>query len=201
MSRWEFIHRNGDKVVFSSPLEGCPIGRGGVLYFMNNKFKLNSSTPSSDYRVHPSRGEFGNSESLYPYWEIPKNKLLTTRARELRKAGNLSEVIFWKTFKDKNRLGFDIDRQVIIGNYIADFFIPELGLVFEIDGSSHNNRTEYDLERDSYMQSLDLKVVRILDIDIKKNIGGVYNYVLEIIQERKKHLNSPLEGCPIGRGG
>ena len=165
---------------------------------MRNKFKSNSSTPSSDYRVHPSRGEFGNSESLYPYWEIPKNKLLITRAIELRKAGNLSEVIFWQTFKDKSRLGFDIDRQVIIGNYIADFFIPELGLVFEIDGSSHNDKTNYDAERDVYMQSLNLKVIRILDIEVKKNIGGVYDYVLKIIQERKKLLNSPLEGCPKG---
>lgn len=151
----------------------------------------NSSTPSSDYRGHPGSGESWNSESLYPYWEIPKNKLLIERVRGLRKAGNLSEVLFWQTFKDKNKLGFDIDRQVIIGNYIADFFIPEIGLVFEIDGSSHNNKAEYDLERDSYMQSLNLKVIRILDIDMKKNIKDVYNFVLKAISERKKYLNSP----------
>jgi len=154
--------------------------------------KLNSSTPSSDYRVHPSRGESWEAGSLYPYWEIPKNKLLIGRVKELRKAGNLAEVLFWKTFKDKNKLGFDIDRQVIIGSYIADFFIPELGLVFEIDGSSHNDKIDYDLERDTYMQSLDLEVVRILDLDVKKNIGEVYNYVLHIVNERKKHLNSKL---------
>ena len=155
---------------------------------MKKKIKLNSSTPSSDYRVHPSRGESWTADSLYPYWEIPKNKLLIGRAKELRKAGNLSEVLFWKAFKDKNKLGFDIDRQVIIGNYIADFFIPELGLVFEIDGSSHNDKVDYDIERDFFMKSLDIEVVRISDIDVKKNIEKVYNYVLQIINERKKHL-------------
>ena len=67
-----------------------------------------------------------NPKSLYPYWEIPKNKLLKERAKELRKAGNLSEVIFWQIFKDKKKIGFDIDRQVIIGNYIVDFFKMEL---------------------------------------------------------------------------
>jgi very-short-patch-repair endonuclease len=159
---------------------------------MKNKIKTSPSTPSSEYRGHPSRGESwnSNSKSLYPYWEIPKNKLLKERAKELRKAGNLSEVLFWKAFNDKSKLGFDIDRQVIIGSYIADFFIPELGLVFEIDGSSHDNKIEYDIERDVFMKSLDLEVVRISDLDVKKNINEVYDFVLKKINERKEYLDS-----------
>lgn len=109
----------------------------------------------------------------------------------MRKARNLSEVLFWQTFKDKNKLGFDIDRQVIIGNYIVDFFIPELGLVFEIDGNSHDNKIEYDAERDTFMKDLDLQVIRILDIDVKKNINSVYKFVLKTVRERKRELNSP----------
>ena len=151
---------------------------------------------------HPSRGEsnpknsakrekFWNPKSIYPYWEIPKNKLLLERARELRKAGNLSEVLFWQTFKNKNNLGFDIDRQVIIGNYIVDFFIPELGLVFEIDGSSHDDKIEYDAERDAFMKDLNLEVIRIVDIDVKKNISSVYKLVLETINKRKEVLKFP----------
>jgi len=132
-----------------------------------------------------------NPKSLYPYWEIPKNKLLISRTKNLRKAGNLSEVLFWQTFKDKNKLGFDIDRQVIIGSYIVDFFVPELGLVFEIDGSSHNDRLEYNAERDAFMKDLDLQVVRILDIDVKKNIAGVYQLVLETVNKRRTELKFP----------
>ncbi len=153
--------------------------------------KKNSSTPSFGYKVHPSRGELWNPKSLYAYWEIPKNKLLTDRAKDLRKAGNLSEVLFWKTFKDKSKLGFDIDRQVIIGNYIVDFFIPELGLVFEIDGSSHDDKFEYDAERDAFMKDLNLQVVRILDIDVKGNMVSVYQFVLETIHKRKEVLRFP----------
>jgi very-short-patch-repair endonuclease len=140
---------------------------------------------------HPSRGEFWNPKSLYPYWEIPKNKLLIDRAKELRKAGNLAEVIFWQTFKDKNKLDFDIDRQVIIGNYIVDFFIPELGLVFEIDGSSHDDKQEYDAERNAFMQDLNLQVIRIIDLDVKKNIGSVYDFVLETVRKRKDAFKFP----------
>ncbi|MDO8659871.1 MAG: DUF559 domain-containing protein [Candidatus Parcubacteria bacterium] len=140
---------------------------------------------------HPSRGELWNPKSLYPYWEIPKNKLLEDRARKLRKVGNLAEVIFWNTFKNKNKLGFDVDRQVIIGNYIVDFFIPELGLVFEIDGSSHDDKIEYDAERDAFMEDLNLQIVRILDIDVKKNIEAVYKLVLKTVNQRKNALKFP----------
>ena len=103
----------------------------------------------------------------------------------------MSEVIFWQTFKDKSKLGFDIDRQVIIGNYIVDFFIPELGLVFEIDGSSHDNKIEYDSERDSFMKDLNLQVIRISDSDIKKNIKNVYELVLETVCKRERALKFP----------
>jgi len=138
--------------------------------------------------VQPKKGEYWNPKSLFPYWEIPKNKLLVSRAKELRKAGNLAEVLFWETFKNKKKLGFDIDRQVIIGNYIVDFFIPELGLVFEIDGSSHDGKIEYDAERDAFMEDLNLQVVRILDTDMKNNLGNIYSFVLETINKRKNVL-------------
>ncbi len=130
---------------------------------------------------------------MYPYWEIPKNKLLVSRTKDLRKAGNLAEVLFWKTFKNKKKLGFDIDRQVIIGQYIVDFFIPELGLVFEIDGSSHDNKIEYDAERDAFMKDLQLQVVRISDLDVKHHLGDVYKLVIETIEKRK---NDVLELFP-----
>ena len=125
---------------------------------------------------------------LFDYWNLPKNQNLRENAKKLRKAGILSEVIFWKYFKDKTKFGWDIDRQVIIGNYIVDFFIDELGLVFEIDGVSHNEKVTYDIERDKFLESLDLKVVHILDSDVKYNINSVYEYVHLMVKERETFL-------------
>jgi len=174
-------------------LRGAPTFVGvGWRYFMKKEFHSKNSKecpPRLAKASHPSRGESWNPESLYPYWEIPKNKLLISRTKELRKAGNLAEVLFWQTFKDK--LGFDIDRQVIIGSYIVDFFIPKLGLVFEIDGSSHNNKLEYDSERDAFMKDLNLQIIRIADLDVKKNMEAVYDLVLETIRQRKNALKFP----------
>ncbi|MBI3888864.1 DUF559 domain-containing protein [Candidatus Nomurabacteria bacterium] len=125
---------------------------------------------------------------MYPYWDIPKNKLLAERTRDLRKAGNLAEVLFWKIFNDKKKLGFDIDRQVIIGQYIVDFLIPELGLVFEIDGSSHDSKIEYDAERDAFMKDLNLQVIRISDLEVKNNLSSIYHLVLETVEKRKQEV-------------
>jgi hypothetical protein len=58
-----------------------------------------------------------------------------------------------------------------------------LGLVIEIDGSSHDEKVEYDAERQAYLESFGLKVYRIADIDVKKNLSSVMialeNYIIQ----------------------
>jgi len=53
---------------------------------------------------------------------LPFNPQLRERAKELRNARNLSEVLFWQQVNKKKFKGYDFDRQKIIGNYIVDFF-------------------------------------------------------------------------------
>ncbi len=107
------------------------------------------------------------------YMNLPYNPNLKKRARELRKAGNLSEVLFWKEVRNKQFKDYDFDRQKIIGNYIVDFFCTNCNVVIEIDGSSHDNKQEYDAIRDAYLLSLGLEVIHISDIDIKQNLAAV----------------------------
>ncbi len=131
------------------------------------------------------------TRSLFPFWTLPKNKALTDRAKELRKQAILSEVVFWREFHSKEKLhGWDIDRQVIIGHYIVDFFIAELGLVIEIDGSSHNDKQEYDAQREAFLVGLRLKVLHYSDIDILNNLHGVYANLLANIRDREAELRA-----------
>ena len=104
---------------------------------------------------------------------LPKNKALLNRARALRKAGVLSEVIFWMQVHKAKFWKIDFDRQRIIGNYIVDFYVKTLGLIVEIDGSSHNDKEEYDNKRETYLVSLGLKVYRISDLRVKHDLGNV----------------------------
>jgi very-short-patch-repair endonuclease len=95
------------------------------------------------------------------YLSLPYNPKLKKFAKKLRKAGNLSEVLFWNQVKNKQFKGFDFDRQKIIGNYIVDFYCSNCNVVIEIDGSSHDNKQEYDAVRNCYLESLGLTVIHI----------------------------------------
>ena len=92
---------------------------------------------------------------------LPYNASLKSRAKALRKAGNFSEVVFWKEVRNKSFWNIDFDRQRIIGIYIVDFYVKALGLVVEIDGEIHNFQEEYDEKREMFLKELGLKVFRI----------------------------------------
>jgi very-short-patch-repair endonuclease len=78
---------------------------------------------------------------------LPYDRSLLKRARELRRAGMLHEVLVWNRIKQGQLNGVDFDRQKVIGRYNVDFYCPEKRTVIEIDGSSHAARGEYDETR------------------------------------------------------
>lgn len=102
---------------------------------------------------------------------LPYNPDLKILVRGKRKAGILSEVLFWKQVRARTFHNIDFDRQRIIGNYIVDFYVKTLGLIIEIDGSSHDEKQIYDALRQEYLESLNLKVFTITDFDIKHNLS------------------------------
>ena len=65
---------------------------------------------------------------------LPRNKCIGGYARENRKKHNMAEVVFWKQVHQGKFHGIDFTRQLVIGNYIADFCVRDLGLVVEVDG-------------------------------------------------------------------
>lgn len=107
------------------------------------------------------------------YMSLPYNPKLKERARALRKAGNLAEVLLWSQLKRKQFLGLDFDRQKIIGNYIVDFYCPEKQVVIEVDGSSHIGKGEYDKKRDTYLEGLGLVMIHIMDFEVKGHLDSV----------------------------
>ncbi|SEH33894.1 endonuclease domain-containing protein [Chryseobacterium culicis] len=104
---------------------------------------------------------------------LPYNPYLKVLLKEKRKARILGEVIFWKKVRAKKFYTIDFDRQRIIGNYIVDFYVKALGLIIEIDGSSHDEKQVYDGIREEYLESLGLSVFRISDFDLKNNLSIV----------------------------
>lgn len=108
---------------------------------------------------------------------LPYNPALRDKAKALRKAGILHEALLWLQLKGKKLNGLDVDRQKIIGNYIVDFYCAEKAVVIEVDGSSHDNKQLEDAERDAYLKSLGLTVIRLLARDVLQNIEGVVAFL------------------------
>ena len=105
--------------------------------------------------------------------KLPYNASLKERARELRKAGMLSEVLLWQQIHKKAFKGYDFDRQKIIGDYIVDFYCLDCGVVIEVDGSSHNEKAEYDAQREAFLKEQGLTIIHIDAKDILSNLNGV----------------------------
>lgn len=108
-----------------------------------------------------------------PITELPFNPNLKEKAKQLRQARNLSEVLFWKQVTKGGFHNIDFDRQRVIGNYIVDFYVKRFGLVIEIDGSSHDSKVEYDIEREAFLKQLGLKVFRIKVVNVFKRLTYV----------------------------
>ncbi len=113
-------------------------------------------------------------------------------ARNLRKNMTLSEVLLWEQMKNKQLLDCKFRRQVPIGGFIIDFYCKELHLALEIDGNSHDYKIEHDALRNKYLQELGITVLHINDIDVKKNMQLVIEYIVEKIKE----LEIPIKPTP-----
>lgn len=98
---------------------------------------------------------------------------LKQRARELRKQGILSEVFLWNCLKGRKMKGYQFMRQKPVGKYIVDFYCSKLKLAIEIDGESHNGKFSYDMQRQNFLESLGITVLRFNDRDVKRDIGNV----------------------------
>jgi len=96
-------------------------------------------------------------------------------------------------------------RQKPMGDYIVDFFCGKLSLVIEIDGESHDGGYRYDAERQEFLESMGLSVLRFNDADVKKDITNVLMAIEGWIENKlKQPPSSPFVkgefNPPVSRG-
>lgn len=114
------------------------------------------------------------------------NPYLKTYAQRLRREMTSEERYLWYDFL-KN-LPVTVNRQKVIGNYIADFYCASANIVIELDGSHHFQKEgkESDKQRDEYFSKLGLKVLRYPNNQINSNFDSVCEDIL-------RHLNLKTE--------
>ena len=64
-----------------------------------------------------------------------------------------------------------------IGDFIVDFFCSKLKLVLEVDGNSHDGKEKKDQERQMYLKSLGLTVLRFEDQIVKQDLNSVISEI------------------------
>lgn len=161
------------------PLRGTPPQEGNTPrtppQVGNESGRASNSPPLEGWQAQPDG--VVKSRHTKEYLSLPYNPQLKEKAKALRRAGNLSEVLLWNQLKRGQFKGLDFDRQKIIGNYIVDFYCAEKQAVLEVDGSSHDDKAEYDAQRDAFLMGLGLCVIHILDVDVKQNLAGVMEFL------------------------
>ena len=98
----EIVKQIAEKLGLSFTNEKFP-SSGGVVGDRGGKNGQSATNNQGSTNTQASR----NTQN---YMSLPYNPKLKERARELRKAGNLSEVLFWKEVKNKQFKGFDFNR-------------------------------------------------------------------------------------------
>jgi len=112
------------------------------------------------------------------------NPHLLHLARNNRKNMTIAERKLWARIRKKQLNGHKFLRQRPIGNYIVDFYCPKAKIVIELDGEQHYSEKGLirDKERDAYLNSLGLNVLRFSNNDIKNNIDIVLdNMTLPVV--------------------
>ena len=103
-----------------------------------------------------------------------------------------AEAALWTLLKNKQILGLRFRRQFSVNNYILDFFCPRAKLAIELDGEVHNppEAREYDLKRDDFLGSLDIKVLRVEN-------KLVFENTTQVISAIETALKEQLSDCKI----
>ena len=105
------------------------------------------------------------------------NKSLVPNAKNLRKNLTKEERRLWYDYLRTYPVKFL--RQKIIGKYIVDFYCAKAKLIVELDGSQHYEEKgmEYDAERTAFLEQYGIRVLRIPNNEVNKNLSGVCEYI------------------------
>ena len=135
--------------------------------------------------------------------EKKHNPSLTPYARELRKNMTKEERHLWYDFLRAYPVRFL--RQKVIGNYIADFYCRQAGLVIELDGSQHYEQTgqRKDFIRTQRLHEWGLTVLRIPNNAVTGQFREVCEYIdLEVqrLLSQASTLQEEREKAPLPKG-
>ena len=74
-----------------------------------------------------------------------------------------------------------------IGPYVADFLCRQSRLIVEIDGYSHDFRTEQDIIRTRWLEGQGYTLIRFTNEDVYERLEGVLLKISEVLDRLQPH--------------
>ena len=133
---------------------------------------------------------------------LKSTKRTVERARTLRRAMTLPEVLLWRVLRQRpGRLKFP--RQHPAGPYVLDFCCDDARLAVEVDGEVHGrgDRPARDAERDEWLSTAGIRTVRVLATDVLRHLEAVVTLIVSEAGARPLHHPPAAGGPPPLQGG
>jgi len=131
-------------------------------------------TASNSQHPSPPVGEGPGVRGEEPThrWDVPQalREKMTEVARQFRKEPTESEGILWEALRQRKLEGRKFRRQQPIGSFVVDFFCPEERLIVEVDGPVHESQKHLDRQRQSLLESLGLRFVRLSSQQVERDL-------------------------------
>jgi very-short-patch-repair endonuclease len=106
-------------------------------------------------------------------------------ARQLRNETTPAEKRLWMVLSGNKLNGVKFRRQHAIGNYVADFCSVKRKLAIELDGSQHQEQSEYDIMRTAYLESQGFQVLRFWNAQVMNDIEGIIRSIEAALADAK----------------
>ncbi len=109
----------------------------------------------------------------YPQPRAEQRRALAEQARAMRRAMTAAEKCLWERLRHHRLGGLHFRRQQRLGPFIVDFYCHEARLVVEVDGEVHEQQRERDAERDRFLASGGLRILRFPNDQVLYNTEAV----------------------------
>ncbi len=113
--------------------------------------------------------------------DLYNKKELLWHRRTNRQNQTQSEQILWERLRNRQLNGLKFRRQHSVESYVIDFYCPEYRVAIEIDGGYHEDRMEYDQNRDHFLGACNIRTIRISDQEVIEDIEAMIEKILDFI--------------------
>jgi len=110
------------------------------------------------------------------------------QARHMRANPTAAEKVLWQQLRNRQVNNLKFRRQHPVGSYIVDFYCAEKKLLVEIDGDSHLEQVEYDIERTQWLESQGMRVLRFTNEEVLGSPVGAVAAILDFCEGKSGPL-------------